>query len=536
MTKKDCHSRGNGNPEERGWGADNLLQAVLLVVLSATQAFLALHNSFSGVYTHTMGARTGAEFIQGLRDDREVWLGNERVEDVTTHPAFRPAIESIAQLYDMQHDPAYQERLCYPSPTSGDPVGLSFLIPRSREDLVRRRQMVKVWADATCGMMGRSADFLNTMVTAWAAKADYFAQQGPECTRRVLAYYEHCRESDLFLTHTLVDPQVDRSKNRAEQDDPYQCLGIVDETSEGLVIRGGKMIATAAPFADEILAWPFPPTLTEAESRYAIVFIIPVASPGLKIICRESFTRPGPVEDHPLSARFDEMDAVAVFDDVLVPWERVFLHKDVNLVGQMYAGTRIREWTAHQTNTRLLSKIEFVYGTLSLMAEAIGVQDKPAVQEMLGEAASYVEIIKSILLASEQEAEVDPSNGAIYPALTTLQVGRVWGPRIYPRLMEMMRRIGAGGLMQLPATFSSFDGPTGAYLEKYYRGAHIPAQDKVRLFKLAWDLVGSDFGSRHELYEMFYAGDPSMITASLYREFDNASYMNRVKEFLGRKE
>ena len=170
MTKKDCHSRGNGNPEERGWGADNLLRAVLLVVLSATQAFLALHNSFPGVYTHTMGARTGAEFIQGLRDDREVWLGNERVEDVTTHPAFRPAIESIAQLYDMQHDPAYQERLCYPSPSSGDPVGLSFLIPRSQEDLVRRRQMVKVWADATCGMMGRSADFLNTMVTAWAAK------------------------------------------------------------------------------------------------------------------------------------------------------------------------------------------------------------------------------------------------------------------------------------------------------------------------------------------------------------------------------
>ena len=139
------------------------------------------------------------------------------------------------------------------------------------------------------------------------------------------------------------------------------------------------------------------------------------------------------------------MDAVAVFDDVLVPWPRVFLHKDVKLVGQMYTGTRIREWTAHQTNTRLLSKVEFVYGTLSLMAEAIGVQDKPVVQETLGEAASYVEIIKSILLAAEHEAKIDPSNGAIYPALAPLQVGRAWGPRIYPRLMAMLRRIGAGG-------------------------------------------------------------------------------------------
>ena len=278
-----------------------------------------------------MGARTGAEFTAGLRDQREVWLGNERVEDVTTHPAFRAAVESIAQLYDMQHDPAYRDTLCYPSPTSGKPVGLSFLIPRTRDDLVRRRAMSKVWADATCGMMGRSADFLNAMLTAWAAKADYFARQSPECRERVLDYYEHCRENDLFLTHTLVDPQVDRSRNRAEQDDPHQCLGIVDETAEGLVIRGAKMIATAAPFADEILAWPFPPTLTAAESAYAIVFIIPVASPGLKILCRESFTRPGAVEDHPLSARFDEMDAVAVFDDVVVPWPRVFLHKDVNL-------------------------------------------------------------------------------------------------------------------------------------------------------------------------------------------------------------
>ena len=274
-----------------------------------------------------MGARTGTEFTAGLRDNREVWLGNERVEDVTTHPAFRAAVESIAHLYDMQHDPAYRDTLCYPSPTSGNPVGLSFLIPRTRDDLVRRRAMSKVWADATCGMMGRSADFLNAMLTAWAAKADYFARQSPECRERVLDYYEYCRENDLFLTHTLVDPQVDRSRNRAEQDDPHQCLGIVDETAEGLVIRGAKMIATAAPFADEILAWPFPPTLTAAESAYAIVFIIPVASPGLKILCRESFTRPGPVEDHPLSARFDEMDAVAVFDDVLVPGRAFFCTK-----------------------------------------------------------------------------------------------------------------------------------------------------------------------------------------------------------------
>lgn len=479
-----------------------------------------------------MSIRTGEEFIQGLRDNREVWLGSERVKDVTTHPLFRPSIDSLAQLYDMQHEAAHHEHLTYTSPTSGKPVGTSFLIPRTREDLVRRRQMIKMWADATCGMMGRSADFLNTMVAAWAAKSSYFAQQSPECEERVLKYYEFCRERDVFLTHALIDPQVDRSKNRAEQADPYQCLGIVKETTQGLIVRGAKMIATAAPFADEILVWPFPPTLTEAESRYAMVFIIPVAAPGLKIICRESFTKLGNPTDHPLSGRYDEMDAVAVFDDVLVPWERVFLHGDSRLVAQLYAGTRIRELTAQQTNTRFLAKIEFVYGLLCLMAEAIGVQNAPAVQETLGEAATFVEIIKSALLASEVQAEVDPSNGVMYPALPPLQVGRTWAPRIYPRLMEMMRRLGAGGLMQLPASFDAFASPIGPDLEKYYRGAQISAQEKVKLFKLAWDLVGSDFGSRHLLYELYYAGDPSVLMAGFHREFNKQPLVSRVQQFL----
>lgn len=479
-----------------------------------------------------MGVRTGAEFIRGLQDDREVWLGNERVKDVTAHPYFRPAIDSLARLYDLQHHTAYQDVLTYRSPTSGQPVGVSFLIPRTRDDLARRRRMIKTWADATYGMMGRSADFLNTMVMAWAAKSDYFAQQSPECAERVLRYYEYCREHDVFLTHALIDPQVDRSKNRAEQADPYLCLGIVREEKKGLVVRGAKMIATAAPFADEILVWPFPPTLTEAEARYALVFIIPVATPGLKIICRESFTKLGRLADYPLSSRFDEMDAVAVFDDVLVPWERVFLYGDTRLVAQLYVGTRIREMTAQQTNTRFLSKIEFVYGLLCRMAEAIGVHNAPAVQEMLGEAATFIEIINSALLAAELQAAVDPSNGVMYPALQPLQVGRTWAPRMYPRLMEMVRRLGAGGLMQLPASLDAFESPIGPELDKYYRGARISAPEKVRLFKLAWDLVGSDFGSRHLLYELFYAGDPSMLMAGFHREFDKTVCLDRVNRLM----
>jgi 4-hydroxyphenylacetate 3-monooxygenase len=188
--------------------------------------------------------------------------------------------------------------------------------------------------------------------------------------------------------------------------------------------------------------------------------------------------------------------------------------------------------TAHQTNTRFLSKIEFVYGLLCRMAEAIGVHNAPAVQEMLGEAATFIEIIKSSLLAAELQAEVDPSNGVMYPALQPLQIGRTWAPRMYPRLMEMVRRLGAGGLMQLPASVDAFESPISPDLERYYRGAKITARDKVGLFKLAWDLVGSDFGSRHLLYELFYAGDPNMLMAGFHRDFDKRACIERVKEFL----
>ncbi len=207
-----------------------------------------------------MPARTGQDYIMGLKErPREVWICGERVDDVTVHPAFRNAVKSVAALYDMQHDPALREEMTYPSPTAGQPVGLSFLIPQSIEDLVRRRHMMEHWAWASCGMMGRSPDFLNAIFAAWAGAADYFAQNRPEFKRNVTDYYEFIRENDLALTHALVNLQRSRDPSPVDNLSEEVALTVVKETDAGIVVRGSRVLATLGPISDEIAMYPVGP-------------------------------------------------------------------------------------------------------------------------------------------------------------------------------------------------------------------------------------------------------------------------------------
>jgi 4-hydroxyphenylacetate 3-monooxygenase len=254
---------------------------------------------------------------------------------------------------------------------------------------------------------------------------------------------------------------------------------------------------------------------------------------GLKTICRPSFAPDGASVDHPLSARFDEMDATVVFDHVLVPWDRVFLHESIALLNRMYRDTRMRELTAHQTNARLEVKLGFLYAILVRLAEATGVDKRLEIMELLGEAAVRVEVIRNTTRAAEEQAQVDPENGILYPDLYALQVGRALGPVYYPELLAMLKRLGGGGLVQLPVSMAEFDSPIAGDLERSLSGATISGRDKARLFKLVWDLVGTEFGARHELYEMNYAGERSALVAGIQREYGRrAYYVDYLDRFL----
>lgn len=483
-----------------------------------------------------MGARTGEQYLAGLRAaGAEVWLGGERIADVTSHPATRNAARAIAALYDMQHDPALREALTFPSPTTGDPVGMTFLTPRTRDDLARRRVAMKHWADFSGGFLGRTPDYLNVAFMAMAAAADYFAAEESRYGENIRRYFEHLRERDLCLTHTLINPQADRSKAVGEQAEPFLPAGIVEERADGIIIRGARMLATLAPFADEIMV--FPSTVLRHGGpnveRYAFAFAIPCNTPGLRFLCREGFDLGRSHFDHPLGSRFEELDAVVVFDDVLVPWERVFLKGDVERCNAVHGATNAVVHIMHQVVTRYVAKTEFLLGLACQMVEMIQVGQFQHVQEKLAEVIINLELMKSSLRAAEADAQVDQW-GVMTPARLPLDVARNTYPKLYPRMVEILQLLGASGLMALP-TEADFAHPAiGGDVRTYLQAAHGDAERRVKLFRLGWDVACSAFGGRQELYERFFFGDPVRMASALYLGYDTRPLMDRIGAFLDR--
>lgn len=475
-----------------------------------------------------MGARNAEQYLERIKaHSPEFWYGGEQVKDGTDHPATAAATREIARLYDLQHEPENEEFMLFDSPKTGEPVSTQFLVPTSREDLEKRRKMHKTWANATYGLMGRSTDFIGAMLTAWYINADFFGDRADA----VRDYFEYVRDNDLFLTHILADPPVDRSNPPSNQPDPYTYLGVVDETSEGLIVRGAKMLATAGPYADEILSWPFSQRQhSDADRKYAIAFAIPTDAPGLRFIAREPYGG-GNQFDHPLSSRFDEMDAVAVFDDVLIPWDRVFINQNPEQVNRIWE-VNSNAFTGHQTSIRLHSKLQFAAGLARKATQMVNTDQFPQVRDMLGELSVYIELTKAAVIASEATAEANEA-GIYVPNVRPLFSIRNSGNRWYPRVREILQLILAGGLMYQPAEVTAFASPIAEDLQKFYRGADISAEERIKLFKVASDLAVSSFGGRHELYERFYAGDPMFLRiATQFMQYDWSEPLALVDDLL----
>lgn len=456
-----------------------------------------------------MSIRTGADYIQAIKSRQpEVWLGGRRVTNLADEPVFKQPIKELARLYDMQHDPKYQDDITHICEETGARVNNSFLNPKSAEDLQARRRIFEVWAEATYGLMGRTPDFLGTVVTAMASNDWFFRQYGDQWGDNIVNYYKYIRDNDLFLTHAIINPQNDRSKASNEQEDPYTHLGVVKETDEGLIVRGSKMLATLAPITDEVIIYSYP-SFKPGDEKYAISFAIPIDTPGLRIFCREE-TQDGTRStwDHPLASRFEEMDAVLVFEDVLVPWERVFINQNVEAGNLLYPRTGINLQPSHQSAVRGLVKISFATEVTCAVADAVGVDGFLNVQNQLAELLQGVETIRALVRVAEYEFEMTPQ-GEARPAIVPLETIRGILPTLYPRAMEILQTIGAGGLLMSP-TGADFGNPelTEA-MNKHYGGrSGVSAEERVRLFKLAWDLCGEAFGQRLVQYERYYSGDP----------------------------
>ena len=485
-----------------------------------------------------MPARSGRDYVESLRKSGScVLLGGRRIEDVTAEPVFQEPIRAIAEQYDMQLDPAYQDVMTYRSPSTGDPVSTSFLVPSSREDLVKKRQHFKLRADHNFGFMGRAPDFMNQFITGWHLMADRFARGGARFGDNATRYYEYVRERDLFLTHMLINPQIDRSKTSAQQEDPFLHLGRVGETAEGIIVRGAKMLGTMAPITEEVAVIPFggvPP----GDDAYALVFAIPTSTPGLTFICRETVSPlPRSRFDHPLSSRFEEMDCIAVFEDVLVPWDRVLVD------GSPGSGEIINTLGADfnallnvQTSARLLSQLEFFCGLAMRVADAIGITGFLHVQEKLGEMLSQMEVARAVFYGSEAMAQ-RLDNGLWVPGGPGLRAFHLQSGKIYTRFVEIVQTLAAGGFFYAASEADLNSPEVRPYLDRYVRGrAGVSAEERIALFKLAWDVTGETFAQRMAQYVRFYSGDPIRLTAGFWAQYEKAPLFEIVERALGRRE
>ena len=476
-----------------------------------------------------VAARTGRQFLDGLRGDaRELWLNGVKITHPLDHDELHGAALSLARVYDLQHEHA--DEMLAPSPADGRLVNVTHLIPRSREDLERRRRAIEIVASLSGGTMGRTPDYLNVTFACFAGRSDVWARRGNEQgAENLVAYQAEMRDRDLSTTHSIMNPQVDRTKPEAEQAAGQVALHKIGETENHITVRGDRMLATLAPFADELTIYPGS-DIRPQDGRYALSFAIPMGTPGLKFICRDSYSKSRSQVDFPLSSRFDEMDAVAIFDDVEVPRSRVFLDGDTEGYSEVISDTGWRGHIMHQAFTRAYVKLSFAFGLGHLIANTTGVGRFDHIQEKLGQMWNMAELTRSAIVSAEAGSSLD-EGGVWYPDDRPFLALRGEMPKWLPYCNELLQLIGGGGFMCTPSQ-ADMKGPMADAIATFYQAAGADAERRIRLFRLAWDFIGSDLGGRGELYERFYLSDSWRMTALAYKIADKRFAESLVEQFL----
>ncbi|MCP4327185.1 MAG: hypothetical protein GY791_01950 [Alphaproteobacteria bacterium] len=462
--------------------------------------------------------RNGEEYLDSLRDGRVIYIGSERVTDVTTHAAFRNAANSYAATFDARFDPAHRDILTFEA--DGDRHAMYYLMPKNRRDLERRSTCSAIIADMTYGMMGRSPDFVGGYITGAAMRPEIFDSDEHKFSRHVTDYYRYCRDNDIFLAHAVAPPQGTRDEKfsgRAARMVP--SLMVTKERDDGVVISGMKMLATSAAFCHEIWLGNLLP-LAEGHERESITCMVPASAAGLSLWSRKPFGRYAVSEfDNPLAYHFDESDCVVVCDDVFVPWERVFTHNDIPLSRDIYFETPAHSLSNHQSCVRFRSKLRLLIGLARRITQSMGIDVVPAVADDMGHLAAAYGMLSGLVDGQIQGFE-DLGNGYVTYNRLAMYSTVYWCTQNYDQICSKVRELSGGSVLQMPADVSVLEDPyTRELFEVLWRGSHGQAAiDKYKLFKAAWDALGSDFAGRHLQYERFYMGPAFVVRGHASRE------------------
>jgi 4-hydroxyphenylacetate 3-monooxygenase len=471
---------------------------------------------------------TGKEYLESLRDGREVYIYGERVEDVTAHPAFRNSARSIARLYDSLHDPKHKEVLTCPTDGgNGSFTHKFFRVARSREDLIAQREAIAAWARMSYGWMGRTPDYKASLMNTLGVQYDFYGKFADNAK----AWYRRAQDNVLFMNHAIVNPPVDRNKAPEQVRDVF--ITIQKETDAGCYVSGAKVVATSSAithynFLGQNAAMPV------NDPDLAIMFIAPMNAPGVKLFCRTSYEMMASVMgtpyDYPLSSRFDENDAIFVFDNVFIPWEDILIYRDVEKLKTFYPRSGFVNGFQFQGCTRIAVKLDFLAGVVIKALRVTGADEFRGNQAMLGEIIAW----RNLFWAISDAMAMNPvpwSGGAVLPNAQSGSSYRVFAGDAYRRCKEIVEKIIASALIYLPSSAKDFENPSiDKYLAKYVRGSNnINYRERIKIMKLLWDAVGTEFGGRHELYEINYAGNHEDIRIqALFNARSSGSYDKMV--------
>jgi 4-hydroxyphenylacetate 3-monooxygenase len=474
--------------------------------------------------------KTGAEHLASLKDGRTVYIDGALVADVTEHPAFRKSVASAASLYDFQAAPENLELMTFAPEHANRRINRAWQMPRSYAEMTSRRKALTAWAECSYGFMGRSPDHLASALVGQRIGLDVFKRGGEARAKAFADYFDYASSSDLFLTYVIINPQANRSKDWGDQEEDLVAR-IVDEDSTGVTIRGAKMMGTSSIMANEIFVANLQP-LKAGEEALAFCCALEMNAKGLRVLSRKSYEAGAvSVYDNPISSRYDENDAVIYFDDVKVPWDRLFVHRDVDLCRAQFHDTPGHIFQNYQSQIRLVVKLKFLVGIAHKLTETIGTSGMPQVREQLGRLAANVGMVEAMLHGMEASGE---------------QVGNYWIPNrhhlyssqvitqeLYPRMINVIRELAGGAFIMLPSSFRDWDNPDIAPLiRKTQRSSALDPEQKVKFLKAAWDAIGSEFGSRHTQYEMFYAGAQFVTAGHSFRTYGWKSSNDLVDRLL----
>jgi aromatic ring hydroxylase len=467
-----------------------------------------------------LATRTGKDYVKALRDGRRVFQGGRRIDDVPAHPGFAGTVRTLAALYDLQHEPASAEVMT--TDWQGQHISYSYLPPCSPEELAAKRRNITLWSERTLGQMGRYPDFCSELAVGLVDAAAWIGQADKRFGDNAVAYHRFCANHDLCLTHALNDQFYDRSKRIADQADPDLILHVVRETQDGPVVRGLRNLATLAPLSDEALVYPNRPRETD-EADYALAFAIPMNAPGLSILCRDLYAEHADQERLPLTARFDEVDATLIFDDVLVPWERIFVYRNSDMAAQFHR--RINLWAGYSTLIRLGIRLEVFAGVAALLGEWSGRTELG----QLGRLLQDVEVLRACLDEADARAR---RTEAGYWAPFLSEAYRLQGIDASDRAARVLQDMLTSSLVLTGGASDLAEPELGPWVERFFRNRAPSTREHVRLLAVAADLVQSAFGARNQLYERLQSGEPENTRRRLAGRYDTSGMTDRVKRFI----